>query len=623
MAKAAGISRRLNHQLNHQRGIWISLLIPLWFGLVSLAYRLSHQLIVQDDQRLHLVWLQQWIDPQLFQNDLIARYYQSIQPIGFRAFYWFAAQIGIEPVVLAAVLPLILALISSFFLYRLTFRLLPHPLAPLIAVLLFNQNIWCKDDLVSASPRSFAYPLLILFLDAITRFSVNSLTAHSSNGSGVPQNWGVRGQFRIQQSPFVLAIACLLILTLQGLFYPQIMLVSLGVLWLRLLSWRQGKLRLSCDRFDYGLASAGLMLTGIILLFFSQTASEFGDIFSAEQMRSMPEFLPGGRRVYFGVSSLRFWFAGASGLRFPLFPPILWAAAGLPLICAFKKRSASEQVSSPRPEITVLAQVLLAQVILASIGLFALAHLTFPLLYLPSRYTFYSSRVVLPIAAGITLTILIDRFWQWLRLRKTIGLTLRERMLTNLVALLAIVVVIVPAMPPLFLSNQGWITGTESKLYSFLSAQPESSVIASVANVTDNIPAFSQRSVLFSPELAMPYHANFYQQMQQRITDIIQAQYSQNLSTVKSVIEKYKIDLWIVESESFNSDYLLSQSWLMNSSMRSIVQIASTALQQQESFVLRELSQQCTVFSEGLHSVIDADCILQHSISQRPNGMNS
>ena len=33
-----------------------------------------------------------------------------------------------------------------------------------MATLMFNQNIWRKDDLVSATPRAFIYPLFLAFL---------------------------------------------------------------------------------------------------------------------------------------------------------------------------------------------------------------------------------------------------------------------------------------------------------------------------------------------------------------------------------------------------------------------------------------------------------------------------
>lgn len=574
MAKAAVINKK-----NFRFGFWISLLIPVYFGLVSLAYRLGHFPIVQDDQRLHLVWLQQWIDPQLFANDLLARYYQSIQPIGFRTVYWLAAQIGIAPMTLAAVLPLILALLSSIFLYRVTVRLLPHPIAPVLAVLIFNQNIWCKDDLIAAAPRSFAYLLLILFLDRVIAINRS------------PQ------KRRLQ-----LAGSCLLVLALQGLFYPQILLVSLGVLWLQLMHWQQNRLEFSREPWRYGLAIAALILTGIILLGFSHSASEFGAMFSAAEMRSMPEFQPGGRRAYFGVNPLRFWFGGASGLRFPLFPPILWAAIGLPFL--LKSRFAP----AIRPEGAVLAQTMTA-----SIGLFGLAHLTLPLLYLPSRYTFYSSRVVMAIAAGTVLALLIDRFWQWVDQSRRTGLQARDRIGVGLAVLFAIVAVIVPAIPPLFLSNQGWITASETELYDFLATQPKNSMIATLSPAADNIPAFAGRSVLFSPELALPYHSGFYREMQQRIGDVIRAQYSSEIAAVQSAIEKYGIRLWITESDSFDSDYLLKQSWLMNSSIRSTVLETIASLAPDQTPVLQTASQQCVVFSWKTYRVIEASCVLQQA----------
>lgn len=76
-------------------------------------YAVSQPYIVQDDARIHIVWLQQFVDPQLFPNDLFAKYYQAIQPIGFKGFYWAVAQLGIEPLWFAKFLPLLLSLFTT------------------------------------------------------------------------------------------------------------------------------------------------------------------------------------------------------------------------------------------------------------------------------------------------------------------------------------------------------------------------------------------------------------------------------------------------------------------------------------------------------------------------------
>jgi hypothetical protein len=65
----------------------LSLLIPLYYGMLSIFFAFNHRYIIQDDARQHIVWLQRLVDPQLFPNDAIADYYQTIAPAGYTAFY--------------------------------------------------------------------------------------------------------------------------------------------------------------------------------------------------------------------------------------------------------------------------------------------------------------------------------------------------------------------------------------------------------------------------------------------------------------------------------------------------------------------------------------------------------
>ncbi|MFM7426638.1 MAG: hypothetical protein ACKO7W_16865, partial [Elainella sp.] len=301
--------------------LWLllSLIAPLYYGLVSLSHSLV-EFRVQDDARLHVVWLQQFWDSGLFPQDLFAEYYRAIQGVGFQGVYWLLAQFGVEPLLLAKLLPTGLAVLTTMFLFRFTLALVPYPACGFWTTLFLNQNIWLKDDLISATPRAFAYPLLMMFLDCLVRSS----------------DWGL-----------------LILVAITGLVYPQLVLVELGLILLRYP--RRGLL----------LAAALGTAAATILPFRQGVTQAFGSLFTEAQMQQMPEFGPGGRREYFGVDPLSFWLRGASGLRFPLFPPILWASLALPWI-----------PSSTHPNFAPLRR-LLAELLLVSLGLFLLAHLLF------------------------------------------------------------------------------------------------------------------------------------------------------------------------------------------------------------------------------------------------------
>lgn len=570
--------RRFSVQLSsHNRFSWglgISLIAPLYFGLLSLNHVLNHPFIIQDDARLHLVWLQQWIDPSLFPNDLIAHYYTTLHPIGFKALYGLVSQIGIAPLDFAKLVPLALAVVATVYLFQLSQVLLPIPLSGILVTLIFNQNIWLKDDLISATPRAFVYPLFAAFL-----------------------------YYLVRRSP----LPCLIVLMLQGLFYPQIMMVSAATLTLRLVRWHEGSLRWSRQQQDYILWGAGVGVAIAILLIFSRTvSSEFGDLVTAAQMQAMPEFGPGGRREYFGVPLLHFWFAGASGLRLPLFPPIIWAAVGLPWVL----RSPLDLARQITPQVRLLLDVLLG-----AIGLFALAHLLFPTLYLPSRYTFYSGRMVMAIAAGLVLTVALDGGYRWWQQRRQTRrpLSLCDRLGVILLSMLAIAIVTLPAVPSLVLPCQSWVIGEHPLLYDFLNRQSKETQVASLTKEADNVPAFARRSVLVSQELALAYHPEFHAVMTERITDLLQAQYSPDLTLAQKVIERYGIDLWMMDAQFDNPTYLASQTWLVRSMVEADVEGAIAQLQSGVVPAFRTLIPCCEAFSEENLLVLDAACIMKSS----------
>lgn len=559
----------IQQQIQQHFWLILSLSIPLYFGIVSLHYALSQDYIVQDDARIHIVWLQQFIDPQLFPNDLFAQYYQSIQSMGFKWLYWLAAKLGVAPLLFAKLLPTLLGLLTTLYCFRLVLQLIPIPVAAFLSALILNQNIWLKDDLISATPRSFAYLLFIAFLYYLLKRSL---------------------------------IPCLLVIALQGVFYPQLLFVEIGVLYLRLFYWQGRSLQLSHNKSDYKFAIAGTVIVIIASIVFAANASQFGALATVKQMQTMPEFALNGRREYFGVDPISFWFRGASGLRFPLFPPIIWLSVGLPILLN-AKLSVNKFLTG---EIRILPQVFFA-----SLDMFGLAHLLFPKLYLPSRYTFYSFRIIMSIAAGIVISALLHCGYRWLQNKKQsqTKLTLREQILVGFCGLFAVAAIVTPAVPALFLDCQNWIVGKTPQLYQFLAQTPEDSLIASLAETANNIPAFSRRSVLVNQELALPYHPVFYAEVQQRIVDLLHLQYSPDLSETKAILQNYGIDFLILEDRSFAPDYLLQQDWLMHSAVNPIVSETIAQLQQGTRPALVPYVDRCSVFSENNLTVLDAACI--------------
>ena len=141
-----------------------SVVFAAYFALISLSYAFSQDYLIQDDARIHVVWLQKFLDPELFLNDFLADYFTYFLPWGFKGIYWLGAKIGIEPLIFAKFLPSILGLITSIYTFYFSLEIIPNQFTAFLSSLMITQLIWTNDDLISATPRAFVYPLFAAFL---------------------------------------------------------------------------------------------------------------------------------------------------------------------------------------------------------------------------------------------------------------------------------------------------------------------------------------------------------------------------------------------------------------------------------------------------------------------------
>ncbi|MGF1512620.1 MAG: hypothetical protein ACFB5Z_02845 [Elainellaceae cyanobacterium] len=573
-----------------RRYLALSLAAPLYYGVVTLCYVFGHGFTVQDDMRQHVVWFQQFVEPALFQGDAIAQYFRSVAPPGVTAVYWLGAKVGLEPLLLAKLLPLPLALAATVFLFYTTLAIAPVPRAAWLATLIFNQHLWLNDDLVSATPRAFAYPLFAAFLYGLVRHS-----------HGV----------------IVLSVALL------GLCFPQMLLVAVGMLLVRLLvcplawplkppsiwrSWR-GFTR-GHHRWRAALLGGGVAIA--VVLPFAMSLSDYGPAVTAAQMRSLPEYGLGGRNEYFGVSPLVFWLHGSSGLRIPVFPSVIWAGFALPLVLRQRSSTAAQTVT---PQVGLLRDLMVA-----SLGLFCLAHLLLLRLHFPSRYLYHSWRFSLAIAAGVVLAVVIEKVEAW-QTKKSKAFPLPERGLRGvrqssraiaktLLSLAAIVLIGIPMLPPLMLAFQGWVVGEIPAVYRYLKTQPADVQVASIAPEGNNIPVFAHRSAWIGREFSLPHHPRYYAIVRRRTAELLQALYSPNPANLRQWRDQTGVEFLLLENLTFEPNYL-QQDWLINSSLRSQIAAIAAQLEQGTTPAIAPALPRCSVVAEADYSLVDTSCLSQ------------
>ncbi|MDY6937767.1 MAG: hypothetical protein SWY16_08870 [Cyanobacteriota bacterium] len=541
---------------------------------MALTEAFSREYVVQDDARQHVFWMLRFIDPQLFPNDIIADYFQSVAPAGYAQLYQFAARLGLSPLTFNKFLPMGLGLMATAWAFGVCLQILPVPFAAFASTIVLNLTLWMKDDLVSATPRAFLYPLFLAFLYYLLRQKL---------------------------LPTIGAIA------LTGLFYPQFVLVESGLLVLGLGLKRRSNAPSPGWRF-YGV---GLAIAALVLLPYALQTNEFGPTIALEDARNSAEFWRGGRSAFFHPDPGYFWLQGERSGFLPIkTPTILWVGVLLPLVMRFPRIFPLAGKFTDRIGI-------LWQIIAVSSGLFFLSHAYLFELHLPSRYSQHSLRIVLAIASGMVFAILIGALLEMARRFAK----LRWVGMTGAIVLVGILV-----LYPLSLKSfpkTVYKTGEAVELYKFVRETPKDTLIASLDREVDNLPSFTQRSILTGREYAIPYHTGYADEIQARMLGLIEAQYSPSLDSARQLVDRYGIDFWLLRRSAFSPEYFTvdRESWLNR--FLSTSETASYNPWQEktrEALARLELGQvpalagaidTCTVFADPTFILLDARCIVQ------------
>lgn len=564
---------------------WFSLSLTFGavYSIVALQPGWGSEYVVQDDARQHLFWMQRFLDPELFPQNLVADYFQSLAPWGYNALYYLVAKLGIDPFFFSKLLPIGLGIMTTAYGFGLCLEILPIPAAGFLASLLLNQSLWISDDLASGTSRSFLYPLFLAFLYYLLKRSL---------------------------------LPCAVAIALQGLFYPPVLLISGGILVLRL--WGTTRLREKAPQPDrlrhpYWFYGICLGVTCLVLLPEAIADSGFGPVMTKAVARDLLTFAPGGRTEFFSNDFWHFWLAGSrSGIRLSLNPPIVGAGFLLPILLYFPSRfPLTKQVNR-----NVLIFI---ELLLVSFGLFFAAHALLFKLYLPSRYTLHSLRITMALTAGIALILLLDAVLGWVQNQKTknnsslastLSITMRQFLALGLTATLGVAIVFYPNLFwQDYFPRAGYVKGSVPELYEFFLKQPKNTLIASLAEEVNNLPSFSKRSILVGREYSIPYHQGYYNQFRQQASDLINAQYSPNATVLQDFIHKYEIDFLLLDRGALTPDYVANNSWLQE--FQPIATETVVKLQQGVTPALAKLEQRCSVFeTEGL-VVLETNCILE------------
>jgi hypothetical protein len=545
---------------------WVlSLTFTVIYGFLSLQQAFNQPNLVQDDARQHVFWMLRFIDADLFPNDLIADYFQSVAPAGYTTVYKIANFIGVEPLVFCRIVPVILTLISTIYFFLFCLELLPIPFTGFVGSLILNQVMWLKDDLASGTPRAFIYPVFIAFLYYLARQSIL--------GVGIT-------------------------VALIGLFYPQYIFVAAGILILRNIY--------KPLLINIKVSFVGLSIACIIVLAYALKTSEFGPaITRAEAMQSL-EFFPNGRSMFFHENPWDFWLTGRRSGMFPksLFTPVT-QCLGLLLPFLIYFRSVFPIVNYINSKIWILLQLLIS-----SVTLFFLAHAMLFKLHLPSRYTGLSFRIIIATATAIVITIILELCFRVLEYQDFKQLTpfnlCKSGLSLGLISIILAALLLYPSWVPYFPLVK-YREGEAVEIYTFFQQQPKDIMIASLSGEVNQIPTFAHRSILVGREYMIPYQVGYYRQINQRMIDLLQAHYSPDLKDVKNLVQTYGVDFFLMERYAFTPEYFQNNDWMMEfaAGQQAVAQLKAGTIPGLVTTV-----DQCSVFENQTWIILDANCLI-------------
>jgi len=429
-------------------------------------------------------------------------------------------------------------------------RIFPSAFAAFLGTVLLNQCAWFREDLATGTPRAFATPLLALFLAALSF-----------------DHW------------LMLTIS----LVLEGLFYPPMFLMSV-VTWFLYLVLRKEFSVHNRQTYRFILACA---IASVTLIPYLLPNSVLGPGLTMADAQQMPWFLPNAKNHFFSEPFSYYLTSTHTGFIPRLLPPTLWLAALLP-VSYFRKPSAGLR--------------LLICLVVASIILFVAAHLLLFRLYLPSRYPRYALQIAVPICSGIVIATTFQWIYESAQ-RKPV------RVAVQLLGIcLTIFILCVPFLWYRMFPRSQYSVGEQPELYEFFQKQPFDTLIASLSEEVNNLPAFSSKSILIGYEYSQIWHKNYYWQFQHRFSDTIQMQYSQDPEVVRNFIRKYDVDFILLDQTWLKKDYLKNQEWAPEFAAE-VKQAEKNRRTHSDLFVVRAIPA-CTVFESTKSKVLDTKCVL-------------
>jgi hypothetical protein len=124
---------------------------------------------------------------------------------------------------------------------------------------------------------------------------------------------------------------------------------------------------------------------------------------------------------------------------------------------------------------------------------------------------------------------------------------------------------------------------------------------------TDSVPAFSGRRVLVNREYALAYHLGFYQQVQERARDLVDAYYADSPRPLVDLITRYGVSVFLVNRAAFDPATAVD-AWA--GAFEPYSSDVRRRVERGRQFALLEIARRCGVLTEHDVTVVPAACVM-------------
>jgi hypothetical protein len=507
----------------------LAALIGFLIAIQVVGPLLFNENVVQDDFRQSMFWVWRFWDKSLFPDDFIANIYSGTfdrLPLLWMI-YAIAPFVTNNMVFFSKFVVIILASGTSLFGFLFFDKISSNKILSLGFTTALATMIWCTDHLSAAHARSFIW----IFIFAMMYFKLCGKDQLAS--------------IMTLASLFISPIAFLVCFVIEGFDI--------------LLNYRKELFDFKSLKLRWLLINAAIVVLVYKVIPWTTPNLPFADseIYSVEELKQLPEFLPGGRHPIFGSSlwdgswwNNEHWGLGIGFL--PISDILIWAMA-LAVVGFVMYRK--------RYKVTELLTSIPACLLYASLALYIAAQILFPLLYMPSRFLgiplLIIALVIIFLIGEVLLQDLLNTF-----AGKTLTASANASFLSILIIVATIGFWFYFTRPQRQYTRYVTMNDQTAKIYKSL---PKDVLIAAHPLLPDInlVSTIAKRSVFMSYEHANPsFNKKILAEVRRRNIESFNMVYAQSAEELKELMDKNKVTHIAAYAGFYSPQYLSNPKYI-------------------------------------------------------------